>query len=424
MRKSPYPLDHALGLSWYISDQDGIGGRLREEPDDFIVEEIAEPPTTTGTGPYLICQLTKKNWDQQRAIKEIAGRLGMSHQRIGFAGTKDKRAVTTQYISIYKADPGMITRLCIPDMILTPLGFSKQQISLGDLMGNRFNITVTGYSRFDPGTSQDSIIPGLTGGIPNYFGYQRFGVQRPVTHLTGLDILRGSYEDAVKTFVSTHADNEGAEAAEGRNFYAETGDPKETLHLLPVRLSLERALLHHLVKNPGDFAGAFHTFPRTLRSMFVSAVQSWFFNRVLSMRIEEGRGLSEPGQGDHIHYPDGRSDIVSPATIRMAVMQVKRERCRLALFMPGSEPFDASGPDDKNMAWLMEEQGITAEMFGAASTFLETRFSGALRSILLQSSIRMEQGNERLLFSFSLKPGQYATTVLREIMKADPVKMV
>ncbi len=424
MRKSPYPLDHTLGLSWYISDQDGIGGRLKVEPEDFMVEEIAETPVPSGTGPYLICRLTKKNWDQQRAIKEIAGRLGVSHQRIGFAGTKDKRAVTTQYISIYKADPEVIRTLVIPDMTIEPVGASDHQISLGDLKGNQFQISLAEFEPLKSDSDPQDILSGLSGGVPNYFGYQRFGVQRPVTHLTGLDILRGSYEDAVKTFVSTPSTGESGEYAEGRRYYAETGDAKESLHRIPVRLSLERSLLHHLVSKPGDFAGAFHTFPRTLRSMFVSAVQSWLFNRALSMRIEEGRGLDDPREGDRIVYPDGRSDIVTAGTARMAAMQVKRDRCRLAIFMHGSEPVDAAGPDDRNMAWLMEEEGITSEMFGTASTFLETRFSGAPRSILINSDIDIKNVENKMTFSFSLQPGQYATTVLREIMKADPIMMI
>lgn len=423
MRKSPYPLDHQLGLSWYISEKDGIGGRLRTEPKDFIVEEIADHPDKK-TGPYLICRLTKTNWDQQRAIKEIAGRMGISHQRIGFAGTKDKRAVTTQYISIYKANPDIITSLHIPDITIEPVGISDQQISLGNLQGNRFKISLTELLNQDPEQKPGDLLAGLADGIPNYFGYQRFGVQRPVTHLTGLDILKGNYEQAVRTFVSTPSEGENSEAAEGRAFYLETGDAKAALHLIPVRISLERSLLHHLVSKPGDYAGSFHTFPRTLRSMFVSAVQSWLFNRALSMRMDEGRSLSEPEPGDRILYPDGRSDVVTAGTVRMAMMQVKRDRCRIALFMPGSEPVEATGQDDKNMAWLMEEEGITAEMFRSASTFLETRFSGALRTVLLKTDIGIESGSDQMTFSFSLQPGQYATTVLREIMKADPLRMI
>lgn len=421
MRKSPYPLDHLLGLSWYISDQEGIGGRLRTVPEDFVVEEIADHQDKK-SGPYLICRLTKNNWDQQRAIKEIAGRLGISHQRIGFAGTKDKRAVTTQYISIYKAEPDIIASLHIPDMTIEPVGASDQQISLGKLLGNRFNISLTEFNLPDGITA--NLFAGLKDGIPNYYGYQRFGVQRPVTHLTGLEILKGRYENAVQTFVSTISAGENEEAANGRAFYRETSDAKAALHLIPVRLSLERSLLHYLVSNPGDYAGSFHTFPRTLRSMFVSAVQSWLFNRALSMRIEEGRSLSEPDAGDRILYPDGRTDIVTQATIRMATMQVKRDRCRIAIFMPGSEPFESAGQDDRNMSWLMEEEEITGDMFRTASTYLETRFTGALRTVLLKTDIGAESVDDRMRFSFSLQPGQYATTVMREIMKADPLQMI
>ena len=247
MKKSPYPLDHTLGLTWYISDQEGIGGRLRAEPEDFVVEEMSEPPSPDKTGPYVICRLTKKNWDQQRAIKEIANRLGFSHQRIGFAGTKDKRAVTTQLISIYKGDPTAISSLHIPDITVEPVGASDHQISLGNLLGNRFRIALTEFDQQKNDIASGELLAGLTGGIPNYVGYQRFGVQRPVTHLTGLDILRGDYEKAVLTFVSTPSDGDGEEAAKGRLFYQETRDAKESLHQIPIRVSLERALLHHLV---------------------------------------------------------------------------------------------------------------------------------------------------------------------------------
>ncbi|MCG7855202.1 MAG: tRNA pseudouridine(13) synthase TruD, partial [Methanoregulaceae archaeon] len=76
MRVSSYPLEQALGMDYYASDTPGIGGRLRTVPEDFTVEEI--PPVTGDDGPFLILRLTKKDWDQQRALKEIARRLGIS----------------------------------------------------------------------------------------------------------------------------------------------------------------------------------------------------------------------------------------------------------------------------------------------------------------------------------------------------------
>ena len=199
MIKSPWDIDKELGLWWYSTETPGTGGKLRTVPEDFLVEEIGDHPDSSG--PYLLCKLTKTNWDQHRAIKAIASGLGMSHQRIGFAGTKDKRAITTQYISLYKVTADDIEKLTIPDIALTPLGFTQHPIDLGDLKENRFSIRIrsivdkTLYSGFNE--FQNS----LDEGIPNYVGYQRFGVTRPVTHLIGLEVLRGDFQEAVRVMV-------------------------------------------------------------------------------------------------------------------------------------------------------------------------------------------------------------------------------
>ena len=94
MRLSPFPLEQELGMRYYSSDTAGIGGKLRSTAEDFLVEEI--PVAVGDSGPYLICKLTKKDWELQHAVKELAKRLGISHRRIGWGGTKDRHAVTSQ----------------------------------------------------------------------------------------------------------------------------------------------------------------------------------------------------------------------------------------------------------------------------------------------------------------------------------------
>ena len=144
MMRSPWEIDNELGLWYYHTDLPGTGGTLRELPEDFEVSEIATH--TFSNGPYLICSLTKCNWDQHRAIKAIASGLGMSHQRIGFAGTKDKRAITTQYVSLYHVTEDDIARISIPDISLKPLGYTQHPIVLGNLEGNAFNICIKNIS--------------------------------------------------------------------------------------------------------------------------------------------------------------------------------------------------------------------------------------------------------------------------------------
>ena len=421
MIRSYYEIDTELGLWWYLSDAPGTGGVLRTESGDFTVEEIADHQF--GEGPYLICRMTKNNWDQHRAIKAVASGLGISHQRIGFAGTKDKRAVTTQYISLYKITKEQINTLTIPGIQLDPVGFMQHPIKLGQLSGNRFSIRIRGIN--ESGIEKlDDVSHTISKGVPNYVGYQRFGVTRPVTHCIGFEILKGNFQEAIRVMIGKPGSSMEETEKEARLHYSDTEDPAETLHLFPVRLSLERSVLHYLVSNPGDYLGALQTLPRTLRSMYVSAVQSWIFNHSLSMRIQDGRALDTPDVGDRLIWPDGRTDVVTSGTMRAASVQVKRDKCSIALMLPGGKYIPADGEDEKNIASLMDSCGITSVMFENMSSILETAFAGSFRSIVQKTDLTWTGHENGLDISFMLPPGQYATTVLREIMKTDPLSMV
>lgn len=421
MIRSPWEIDTELGLWWYLSNTPGTGGVLRTEPADFIVEEMADH--SFGEGPYLICRMTKTNWDQHRAIKAVASGLGISHQRIGFAGTKDKRAVTTQYISLYKISKDQIGALTIPGIHLDPVGTMQHPIKLGQLAGNRFSIRIREVNDLLT-DKMDDVTHTISEGVPNYVGYQRFGVTRPVTHCIGFEILKGNFQEAIRVMIGKPGTSMEETEKNARKYYQDTEDPAETLRLFPVRLSLERSVLHYLVSNPDDYLGALQTLPRTLRSMYVSAVQSWIFNHALSMRIKEERTLDRPDVGDRLIWPDGRTDVVTSATMRAASVQVKRNKCAIALMLPGGKYTPADGEDEKNISSLMDSYGITSSMFEKMSSVLDTTFAGSFRSIVQKTDITCTGHEEGLEFSFILPPGQYATTVLREIMKADPLSMV
>ena len=93
-------------------------GNSAQLPEDFLVEEMPLPEKGGTTGPYLICKLTKTNWELQHAIKEIAKRLGISHRRIGWAGTKDRNAITQQWISIYKVTAEQVSEIRLKDITI------------------------------------------------------------------------------------------------------------------------------------------------------------------------------------------------------------------------------------------------------------------------------------------------------------------
>lgn len=423
MKPSTFPLERDLGIQWYASDAEGIGGSLRTTAEDFLVEEIPRDRKQT-SGPFLICRLTKKNWELQHAVKEIAKRLGVSHRRIGWAGTKDRNAVTVQWISLYDVTPEQAAAVSLKDITLEPLTRSNEGLSLGDLQGNRFDIIIRHPDPTDLHDRVRSVSETVAAGVPNYFGLQRFGAIRPVTHRVGEWILKGDYERAVLTYVGMEFPGEPEDIRAIRLAFSATRDPVPALRSLPVQMNFERAMLHHLVECPGDYAGALQVLPPKLLSMFVSAFQSYLFNRALSRRIDDGYTLNDPQDGDRLLFANGRTDTVTAVNRGSAAIHLKRGRCTIALFMPGKEKFEARTPGEQATETLLAEYGISPGDFARASVFVRTNYEGAWRPVGLRAVIQSAIGEESLRLRFTLPPGHYATTVCREFMKADPVRMI
>jgi tRNA pseudouridine13 synthase len=424
MKQTTYPLEQELGIQYYASDAEGIGGCLRSTPEDFIVEEIPQKDRGGTEGPYLICILTKQNWELQHAVKEIAKRLGISHRRIGWAGTKDRNAITKQWISIYDVTAHQVNAIRLKDISLQPVAQSNLALSLGDLEGNRFDIVI----RDAEGASLEAQVAAINetarNGVPNYFGIQRFGAIRPVTHQVGKCMLKGDYEQAVLTYIGLAFPDEPEDIRKIRKDFLATRDPRPAIDNLPPQMNYERAMLHYLYSHPGEYGDALKELPPKLLSMFVSAFQSWIFNLGLSRRFDDGLGLDEPVPGDRLIFANGRTDIVTAANKTAVSLHLARGRCSIALFMPGRDLFDAQSDGEQITEALLADQGICAEDFARASSFVRTKFEGTYRPISLKTAIESSISSQDVRLKFTLPPGHYATTVCREFMKADPVKMI
>ncbi|WP_297073034.1 tRNA pseudouridine(13) synthase TruD, partial [Thermococcus sp.] len=124
----------------YLSEKPGIGGRIKVFPEDFVVIEEPLPSVFEGK-KHAVFLLKKRNWDTMTAIKEIAKRAGISYRDIGFAGTKDRHAVTYQYISVPADAKDKVESVQIRDVELKFVSYGRF-IKLGHLLGNRFRIIV------------------------------------------------------------------------------------------------------------------------------------------------------------------------------------------------------------------------------------------------------------------------------------------
>ncbi|MCX8207314.1 MAG: tRNA pseudouridine(13) synthase TruD [Methanothrix sp.] len=416
--------DSALGMEIYVTRTPGIGGVIRRTPEDFVVEEIFDEDHYEG-GRYLVIEVEKRDWDTHRLIREIARALRISQRRISFAGTKDRRAVTKQRMAIMNIEEDALRDLRIPDLRISVLGRTNRPLGLGDLKGNRFRIVIrdlavdaeSARERMERITSEILEI----GGVPNYFGVQRFGEIRPVTHLVGEAIVRGDLERAVFTYLAMPFPDEPEETRAAREELWESRDVRSALRSYPRHLTYELAMLNHLVLNPGDHAGALMVLPENLRRMFVHAYQSYLFNRMLSMRLR--RCLTfEPVEGDIVCFSrSGMADVsrterVTAENIEAVKRLFERRRAFVTIPLIGYESGLADGEQGEIERQILESEGISRESF-SVKVCPDLGSRGARRPALLQVDPQIDLVEENACIQFTLPPGSYATVVLREYMK-------
>ena len=254
MREAP-ARDRAVGLEYFVSETDGIGGQLKVEPEDFRVVEVGEidpEPLEADPSdyPYVLLGVTLRQWETHAFVDRLGGELGVGRRAIDWAGTKDKHAVTEQLFSV-AWDPDAFPAVDIDGARIEPIGRFGRRLHFGDLLGNTFQIRVrcpVHPERVDAITDELVAFGAGSPAVPNYFGHQRFGSLRPVTHEVGRALLSEGWEAAVMTYLCLSTDEEPPETQAARSFIRETRDWERGLERMPRRLGYERTLLSSLAE--------------------------------------------------------------------------------------------------------------------------------------------------------------------------------
>ena len=436
-----YPSEQAIGIEYYVSETTGVGGRMRAQPDDFAVTEIEKFDTEpagadAGAYPYLIIRAQLYNRETNEFVQALSSRLGISRKRIDWAGTKDKRAVSTQLFSIKAIDPEAITEIELGRSVeIDIVGRAGRALEFGDLAGNQFTITVSDPERPENAkeiTDELETFGDETVGVPNYFGQQRFGSMRPITHEVGLSILREDWEDAVRTYVAEPAETEPEKTQQIRQTagsHLAASELQQALDVLPNRLDYERTLVHALIEGKSH-KEAIETLPWNLQRLFVHAVQSYIFNQILSRRLEEGISFVEPVPGDVVCFadrsaPEGvvipdmdRTQTVSEARVETVSRHCKRQRAFITAPLVGTETDLGSGKIGEIERDVLEAFDIDTRSFALPDDWAS---EGTRRAIFLP--VEPEITQDPLQFSFALPKGSYATVVMREYLKTPPVEL-
>ncbi len=439
--REAHPIETVVGMEYYVSDADGVGGTLRETNEDFRVREIerfdAEPmDSDTGSYPHLVVRATLHGWDTNDFARSLSSALGISRERVSWAGTKDKRAVTTQLFSLRKVEPEDLPEMRAAE--LEPVGRAGRELLFGDLVGNEFEITVSNPDR--PENADDIADQlrefagdGETLAVPNFFGQQRFGSLRPITHEVGLHVVREEWEEAVMAYVGNPFETEPDDTRDARQRVEDLApDWDAVLDALPHRLGFERSMAHRLVENggtdPEDFRDALESLPTNLQRLLVNAAQSYVFNRILSERLRRGLPFDKPVAGDVVCFaeeldgftvPDmDRQQRVSEKRVRTIERHCRRGRAFVTAPLVGTETELAEGEQGDIEGEILDDLDLAPHDFNLPGEFHST---GTRRAILLGSEFSL--GHDPLSFEFSLPSGSYATVFLREFLKANPLEM-
>ncbi|KAM0324332.1 hypothetical protein ACHAQA_008113 [Verticillium albo-atrum] len=312
-----------------------------------------------GEGDYLHFTLFKENRDTMDAIHQLARAGRAKPQHFAFAGTKDRRAATSQRCSVrwLKAENLHGVQARVHGLVTGDYRYEKNPLHLGQLQGNEFVITLKKCHLADP--ASEALAPAAreaairtaaaaaldsmaSRGWLNYFGHQRFGTYAVGTHEVGRHILQEDFEGAVNAIL-TYKPDVAQRALDGEDppeahlrddlnrhracmiFQTDTGSSEEALHYLPRRFTAECAVIRHLGRNPEsrrDFHGALLAIPRQLRNMYLHAYQSYVWNHAASHRwathsdtVVEGDLVlvDAPAKPDPTVAPASDPELVMPA---------------------------------------------------------------------------------------------------------------
>jgi tRNA pseudouridine13 synthase len=447
-------LEKFIGVEVYTTSSLGIAGVIRQHAEDFVVEEVLVDGSKAGINQfesqvkhrvlgssivrnrYLLCVLVKRNWDTFLALKAVAKQLGISTKRIHIAGIKDAKAVTAQHITVEDISTEDVQNVQVKDIKIYPIGYSRNKLSSYYLLGNQFHITIRAINH-----SKSKIKERITktieelkavGGVPNFFGHQRFGTTRPITHLVGKALIQGNFQKAAMLFLAKPSPHEHPESRKARKQLQETQDFKQALKNFPKQLHYERLMLKRLAREPEDFIGAFRKLPTKLRRLFPQAYQAYLFNKFLSKRIEKRLPLDKTEVGDYVMNVE-RSGlpmlrmhrIASTKTLEEINKAIHAGKMRLAIPLIGFRQHLSQGVQGEIEKQILEEEDLAMENF-KIDVMPEISLIGELRTVIVplnnfllnRLSKNFENPSKhKAEVSFTLYRGSYATTVLRELMK-------
>jgi tRNA pseudouridine13 synthase len=390
-------IDLDIGISVYSTSFDGCGGKIRAANEDFLVSEVLSKKilqSISSEGNYAVYKLQKHDIDTNHSLSSVYKKHGL---RLKSLGLKDASAVTEQFVCS-ETKSNTVKNISEEKYSLTRIGYVKKPLSKKDMIGNKFTIKITGaVNDIKKFNEYEKIL--------NFYGYQRFGSARPVTHLIGKAILQKNYEKAVCLLLSFTSEYDSLENSKLRKKLSDKSNYSKLFNEIPPRMDLERIVVSQMIKND-DPKKSILALPISIRRFFIQAYQSFLFNRTISMAFIDGEDLFSPQHGDVCYDKNGIVGKFSNETGQT-----------LSIPIVGYSYYKKTRFHYQISKILESEEVLSKDFF--LKEMQELSNEGGFRN----SSIKCDDVNvNNDTISFTLPRGSYATIVMREIMKPqDPI---
>ena len=333
--------------------------QLKQLPKDFVVIEIPAVQTLE-KGHYAYFWIKKRDLNTLDVVRQIAKELRIKEKEIGFAGSKDKHAVTEQLISIAGKKKEEVEKIRSPHFTLQWYGYGNKPISLGDLQGNKFEIVIRNLEEEKIEKIQY---------LENYFDEQRFSEHNLEI---GRHLLKKEFKQAVS-------------------------------------LLDELSVAKYCKEKPTDAVGALKLLPLRQLRMYVNAYQSYLWNKTVAEILNRKGKIIEI-----IPYSAGKLTFIDqPETLK-----------DLKIPLIGFSEEKVSEEIQNIIDKIMEEENISYADFiikQIPEITLEGELRNAVvlvadLQIGKETSDELNQGKKKVKVSFALPKGSYATMVIKRIM--------
>jgi tRNA pseudouridine13 synthase len=388
----------------------GTGGTIKQFPEDFLVDELPLY-SCSGSGEHLYLHVEKTGLTTHDLARQVARACHIRERDIGYAGLKDANATTRQYLSLPNIAPDLIAQMSIPGVKILSTSYHGNKLRLGHLAGNRFSIRIRDVADGAEEKARDILHVLETLGVPNLFGEQRYGALGN-SHLIGKALLLQEYQMAAELIIGDPDQISNQRWREAARSY-QAGELAAALKIFPGRFRDERRLIQQLLDGKSHRQAVFDL-PRNKLRLYLSALQSSLFDRLVTMRLDSLERLW-PGDLAMKHDNGACFSVVDPAS-----EQPRADRLEISPTAPlyGYKVKLASGQTGIIEESLLDKEKLALADFKLAAGLSMTGERRPIRVPIEQISVATEQ--QDLVVGFVLPRGSFATSVLREIIKAEP----